>query len=138
MSNEFETDLEVVNCRNLTFKCQKNVQEPELDKFKVFPALLHKFKDFQGLEFLFSNSRIFKHIQVLYEPCALLSRNGAYLIVVSRLFRNTYTTSNTRTNRTIIPAATAPVTAALLVDFDDVAGPNTVIDEAITTEDNIL
>ena len=33
---------------------------PELDEFKVFQALLHKFKDFQGLEVLFSNSSTFK------------------------------------------------------------------------------
>jgi hypothetical protein len=41
------------------------------EQFKDFQALLYKLKDFQGLEFLFPNSRI----QVLYEP---------YLIIIYR------------------------------------------------------
>jgi hypothetical protein len=36
---------------------------------KDFQVLLYKFKDIQGLEFLFSNSRTFKDFQVLYGQC---------------------------------------------------------------------
>jgi hypothetical protein len=39
------------------------------EQFKDFEALLYKLKDFQGLEFLFPNSRTFKDLQGLYEPC---------------------------------------------------------------------
>ena len=38
------------------------------EQFKDIQALLYKLKDFQGLEFLFPNSRTFKDFQVLYEP----------------------------------------------------------------------
>jgi hypothetical protein len=38
---------------------------------KNFQVLLYKFKDIQGLKFLFSNSRTFKDFQVLYEPCSI-------------------------------------------------------------------
>ena len=44
---------------------------------KVFNTLLYQFKDLQGLEFSFLNSRTFKHIQVLlqtrYKLCTSLS-----------------------------------------------------------------
>jgi hypothetical protein len=35
------------------------------EQFKDFQALLYKLKDFQGHEFLFPNSRIFKDFQGL-------------------------------------------------------------------------
>jgi hypothetical protein len=39
-------------------------------KLRTFKyILLYKFKDIQGLEFLFSNSRTFKDFQVLYGQC---------------------------------------------------------------------
>jgi hypothetical protein len=41
------------------------------EQFKDFQALLYKLEDFQGLEFVFPNSRI----PVLYEP---------YLIIIYR------------------------------------------------------
>ena len=42
--------------------CEKNVQKIKQEKS-------FKLKEFQSLEFYFSNSRIFKDIQVLYELC---------------------------------------------------------------------
>jgi hypothetical protein len=47
-------------------KFPKTIKQEE---FKDFQVLLYIFKDIQGLEFSFSNSRTFKDFQVLYEPC---------------------------------------------------------------------
>jgi hypothetical protein len=48
----------------------ENIQKLKQEEFKDIQVLLYKFKDIQGLEFLFSNSRTFKDFrQVLYEPC---------------------------------------------------------------------
>ena len=46
----------------------KNVQMSELDKLKVFQALLHKFKDFQGLEFLFESQGHLSTFKFFYKP----------------------------------------------------------------------
>jgi hypothetical protein len=53
------------------FECQtisENIQKLKQEKFKACQVLLYKFKDIQGLECLFSNSRAFKDFHVLYEP----------------------------------------------------------------------
>ena len=45
------------------FECQtnsENIHKLKQEKFKDFQVLLYKFKDIQGLEFLFSNSKTFK------------------------------------------------------------------------------
>ena len=74
--NEFQTALSDMNMQNQfnkisVFECQtisENIQKLKQEKFKDFQVLLYKFKDIQGLEFLFTNSRTFKEFQVLYEP----------------------------------------------------------------------
>jgi hypothetical protein len=43
-----------------------NMQNQQ-EEFKEFQVFLYKFKDIQGLEFLLSDSRTFKDIQVLYD-----------------------------------------------------------------------
>jgi hypothetical protein len=53
------------------FECQtisENIRKLKEEKIKDFQVLLDKFKDIQGLEFLFSNSTTFKDFQVLYKP----------------------------------------------------------------------
>ena len=58
--------------QNVRLECQtisENIQKLKQEEFKDIQVLLYKFKDIQGLEFLFSNSRTFKDFQVLYEPC---------------------------------------------------------------------
>jgi hypothetical protein len=57
--------------QNVRLECQtisENIQKLKQEEFKDIQVLLYKFKDIQGLEFLFSNSRTFKDFQVLYEP----------------------------------------------------------------------
>jgi hypothetical protein len=77
----FKRQLSVSNCfvryehgksiqQNVRFECQ-TISE-NIQKLKQEIILLYQFKDIQGLEFLFSNSRTFKDFQILYEPC------GAY------------------------------------------------------------
>jgi hypothetical protein len=46
----------------------ENIHKLKQEESKDIQVLLYKFKDIQGLEFLFSNSRTFKDFQVLYEP----------------------------------------------------------------------
>jgi hypothetical protein len=61
------------------FECQtisENIRKLKEEKIKDFQVLLDKFKDIQGLEFLFSNSRTFKDFQVLYEPLSSLVFGG--------------------------------------------------------------
>ena len=58
-----------MNHQDLIYQCQTKVHTLKQDEFNDFQALLYKFKDFQCLELLFSNSSTFKDIQVLYEPC---------------------------------------------------------------------
>jgi hypothetical protein len=74
--NEFRTALSDMNMGNqfnkmsvLSQTISENIQKLKQEKFKEFQILLYKFKDIQGLEFLFSNSRTFKDFQILYEPC---------------------------------------------------------------------
>jgi hypothetical protein len=83
--NEFQTALyEHAKSiqQNVRFESQtilENIQQLKHEKFKDFQVLLYKFKEIQGLEILFSNSRTFKDFQVLYEPCnnkPLLDLNG--------------------------------------------------------------
>jgi hypothetical protein len=57
--------------QNVHVECQtisENIQKLKQEEFKDIQVLLYKFKDIQGLGFLFSNSRTFKDFQVLYEP----------------------------------------------------------------------
>ena len=63
--------------QNVRLECQtisENIQKLKQGEFKDIQVLLYKFKDIQGLEFLFSNSRTFKDFQVLYEPCYICNR----------------------------------------------------------------
>ena len=59
------------------FECQisENTQKLNQEEFKDLQVLLYKFKDIQGLEFLFSsNTMTFNDFQVLYEPCRVIYR----------------------------------------------------------------
>jgi hypothetical protein len=48
------------------------------EEFKDSQLLLYKFKDIQGLEFLFSNStRTFEDFQVLHKPCFTAFRKSS-------------------------------------------------------------
>ena len=75
--SEFQTALSDMTMQNhfnkmSVFECQiisESIHKLKQEKFKYFQVLLYKFKDIQGLDFLFSNSRTFKDFQVLYEPC---------------------------------------------------------------------
>ena len=74
--NEFQTALSDTIMQNQfnkmsVFECQtisENIHKLKQEESKDIQVLLYKFKDIQGLEFLFSNSRTFKDFQVLYEP----------------------------------------------------------------------
>ena len=77
---------------------------PGLDEFKVFQALLHKFKDFQGLEFLFSNSSTFKYIQVLYEPCKVLNDKTEFEVSTISGSERTCTAKNARVASSLLQA----------------------------------
>jgi hypothetical protein len=55
--------------QNVCLQCQtisENIQKHEQEKFKDFQVLLYKFKDIQGLEFLFSNSFLFSIYYFLF------------------------------------------------------------------------
>ena len=58
--------MSVLNVKQFQKIFQKTIKQ---EQFKDFQVLLYKFKDIQGLEFSFSNSRTFKDFQVLYKPC---------------------------------------------------------------------
>ena len=59
-----------INLQNVQFSMPNNFRKyPLKQEHKDFQALLYKLKNFQGLEFLFPNSRTFKDIQVMNEPC---------------------------------------------------------------------
>ena len=56
--------------QNVRLECQtisENIQKLKQEEFKDIQVLLYKFKDIQGLEFLFSNSRTFKDFQAVAE-----------------------------------------------------------------------
>jgi hypothetical protein len=54
--------------QNVRFQTiSENIPKLKQEEIKDFQALLYKFKDIQGLELLFSNSRTFKDLQVLYD-----------------------------------------------------------------------
>ena len=49
---------QIIEVMNIYFSGEKsNVQKLKQDEFKSFQALLYKFKDFQGLGYLFPYSR---------------------------------------------------------------------------------
>jgi hypothetical protein len=79
----FEQLCQIWTCKMNSTKCpywmSNNFRKYPLkqEEFKDFQVLLYKFKDIQGLEFLFSNSRTFTDFPVLYALCFknLLKRN---------------------------------------------------------------
>jgi hypothetical protein len=60
-----------INLQNVQFLMPNNLRRYPLkqEQFKDIQALLYKLKHFQGLEFLFPNSRTFKdfHVQPLFQ-----------------------------------------------------------------------
>ena len=59
---EVEIGLEVLNKRNVTFNAKKCPKTKLAQRSQGLSNTNFKFKDFQGLEILFSNSRTFKDI----------------------------------------------------------------------------
>jgi hypothetical protein len=59
-----------IDLQNVQFSMPNNFRKyPLKQEHKYFQALLYKLKNFQGLEFLFPNSRTLKDFHVMYEPC---------------------------------------------------------------------
>ena len=66
------------------------------EQFKDFQALLYKLKNFQGLKFLFPNSRTFKDFEVLYDNglfdksknCLIILYNSTFFFQARAISRN--------------------------------------------------
>jgi hypothetical protein len=85
-----------INSTNCPFWKSNNFRKYPRTKARKIQVLLYKFKDIQGLEFLFSNSRTFKDFQVLlykFKDIRGLSSISLQIQGHSRTFKYFFTNS---------------------------------------------